>query len=51
LFSDTIKSVRHHNLLCKQCVFVAAYAICSKYGRYCMEIQILYRGRIEYTQR
>jgi len=27
LFGDTIKSVRRYNLLCKRCVFVAAYCI------------------------
>jgi len=32
LFSGTIKSAGHYNLFWKQCVFVAAYTICSKYG-------------------
>jgi hypothetical protein len=29
---------------------VAAYTICNKYERYCMDIWILYRGSIEYIQ-
>jgi len=36
LFSGTIRSVWGYNLLCKQCVFVAAYTVCNKYGCYCM---------------
>ena len=28
----TIISIRRYSLLCKQCVFVAAYIICNKYG-------------------
>ena len=43
--SDALKSVRRY-ILSKQCVFVAAYTICNKYGNKCMDIWILYRGYI-----
>ena len=46
-----IRSVRRYNLLCKQCVFVAAYTACNKYRCYCMDILILYCEHIEYTWR
>jgi hypothetical protein len=50
MFCDTITSAQLYKLLCKQCVFVAAYTICSKYGCWCMDILILYCDHIEYTQ-
>jgi hypothetical protein len=46
----TIKSIRLCCLLCKQCVFVAACAVYSKYGCCCTEEYMSYRGHIEYTQ-
>jgi hypothetical protein len=27
LFNDSVNSVRHYNVLCKHCVFVAAYTV------------------------
>ena len=50
IVSDILKSLRCYNLLCMQYVFLAAYTICNKYGHYCMDIWILYRGCIEYIQ-